>query len=178
MIKNSEQIANLNKNAIDALMSIANTALASAERLTTLNLNTARSVLEDGTANVKAMSEAGNPQELINIVTSQTQPAIAKATAYGASLQEISGEAQAELTSAIEKMVGEYQKSLSSLLEEAAKNSGGNAMPAFSALQNVINSANSAFGNLQSSARQLAEQAQANMQAVNKATTAAISKSK
>ena len=39
--------------------------LRQAERLTALNLNTARSVLEDGVANAKAVLAAKDPQELL-----------------------------------------------------------------------------------------------------------------
>ena len=55
---NPEQFAAANKAAVDSLLSVANTALASAERIATLNLETARSVLEDSAASAKALMAA------------------------------------------------------------------------------------------------------------------------
>ncbi|HET6718808.1 MAG TPA: phasin family protein, partial [Rhodocyclaceae bacterium] len=46
----TEQFAAANKVAVDSLLTVANTALASAERIAALNLNTARSIIEDGVA--------------------------------------------------------------------------------------------------------------------------------
>ena len=51
-----EKFVAANKVAVESLLSVANTALASAERLAALNLNTARSSLEDGVASVQALS--------------------------------------------------------------------------------------------------------------------------
>ena len=46
MFTTPEQFAAANKASVDAMLSLANTALASAERIAALNLNTARSMLE------------------------------------------------------------------------------------------------------------------------------------
>ena len=43
MITTPEQLVAANKASVDALLSLANTALASAERVAALNLNTPRS---------------------------------------------------------------------------------------------------------------------------------------
>ena len=58
MFNTPEQFAAANKASVDAMLTLANTALASAERIAALNLNTARSMLEDGVANAKAMPTA------------------------------------------------------------------------------------------------------------------------
>ena len=47
MITTPEQFAAANKVSVDALLSLANTALASSERVAAVNLNTALSMLED-----------------------------------------------------------------------------------------------------------------------------------
>ena len=45
MFKTPEQFASANKATVDSLLSLANTALASAERIAALNLNTARAAV-------------------------------------------------------------------------------------------------------------------------------------
>ena len=74
---NVEQFAAANKATVDSLLAVANTALASAERVAALNLSTARSALEAQ----KAMA----------------QPAMEKAAAYSRSIYEISTQTQQEL---------------------------------------------------------------------------------
>ena len=76
MITNPEQFAAANKASVDAMLSLANTALASAERIAALNLNTARSMLEDGVANTKAVLGAKDPREAMTLSVSQIQPAV------------------------------------------------------------------------------------------------------
>ena len=59
---NVEQFAAANKATVDSLLSVANTALASAERVAALNLSTARSALEDVASNTRQVMEAKTPQ--------------------------------------------------------------------------------------------------------------------
>ena len=63
MFKTPEQFAAANKATVDSLLSLANTALASAERIAALNLNTARSVMEDSVSSAKAIMGAKDVQE-------------------------------------------------------------------------------------------------------------------
>src|SRR5574343_2003387 len=51
---NTEQFIAANKATVDSLLAVANTALASAERIAALNLNTARSALEDTASGVQS----------------------------------------------------------------------------------------------------------------------------
>jgi hypothetical protein len=55
MNKLPAQFAEANKASVEAMLTIANTVFASAERLAALNLNTARTMLEDSVANTKAL---------------------------------------------------------------------------------------------------------------------------
>jgi hypothetical protein len=61
----TEQFASANKANVETLLTIANTAFASAERLAALNLNTARAMLEDSVANAKALLAVKDVQQLI-----------------------------------------------------------------------------------------------------------------
>ena len=125
---NTEQFAAANKATVDSLLSVANTALASAERIAALNLNTARAALEDTASGVKTVLEAKDPQAALAAQSALVQPAVEKAVAYSESLYEISNEAQQELTKMFEAQFGEFQKSVAGMVEMAAKShcwSGG-----------------------------------------------------
>ena len=58
MYTTPEQLASANKANVESMLTLDNTAFASAERFAALNLNTARAVLEDSVNNAKA---AGHP---------------------------------------------------------------------------------------------------------------------
>jgi len=178
MTINTEKFVAANKAAVDSLLSVANTALASAERIASLNLNTARATLEDSVSSVKAIAGAKSIQDVAAIATSLTQPAIEKATAYAHSVSEITSQTQAELTKMVEAQFGDFQKTITGLVEQATKAAPAGSEAAVAAVQSAIAAATSAFGNMNTAAKQFAEQAQANVASATKAATAAVKKSK
>ena len=121
MFTTPEQFAAANKATVDSLLSLANTALASAERIAALNLNTARSVMEDSVSGAKALMGAKDVQEALSIQASLAQPNVEKAVAYSRSVYEISAQTQEELSKMVEAQFGDFQKTVSGLLDKAAK---------------------------------------------------------
>jgi len=178
MTVNTEKFVAANKAAVDSLLSVANTALASAERLAALNLNTARAALEDSVSGVKAIAGAKGVQDVASAATSLTQPAIEKATAYARSVYEITSQTQGELTKLVEAQFGDFQKTIAGLVEQAAKAAPAGSESAVAAVQSAIAAATSAFGNMNAAAKQFAEQAQTNVASATQAVTAAAKKSK
>jgi len=174
---NPEQFAAANKAAVDSLLSVANTALASAERIASLNLETARSVLEDSVSNAKALMGAKDPQEALSIQASLAQPSVEKAVAYSKSVYEISSETQEQLTKMVEAQFGDFQKNVAAMLEKAAKSAPAGSDVAVAAVQSAIAAANSAFDNMRKTAKQVTEMAQSNVAAATSATAKAVKKS-
>ena len=147
---NPEQFAAANKATVDSLLSVANTALASAERIAALNLNTARSLVEDSVSGAKAMMGAKDVQEALSIQASLTQPNVEKAVAYSRSVYEISAQIQEELSKMVEGQFGDFQKTVTGLLDKA-------------------------FDNMNKAAKQVAEITEANVAAATNATVKAVS---
>ena len=173
---NTEQFAAANKAAVDSLLSVANTALASAERIANLNLETARAAFEDSAANTKALLGAKDVQEAISIQASLAQPNIDKAVAYGRSVAEISTQTQEELAKLVEAQFGDFQKSVAGMLEKAAKSAPAGSDVAVAAVQSAIAAATSAFDNMRKSAQQVTALAQNNIAAATSATAKAAKK--
>ena len=163
-----EQFAAANKATVDSLLSVANTALASAERIAALNLNAARSALEDTASGVKSVLSAKDPQEALAVQSALAQPAVEKAVAYSRSVYEITAQTQQELAKMVEAQFGDFQKSIAGMVELATKSAPAGSESAIAAIQNAIAAANSAFGNMNSVAKQFSDAAQANMTAVTK----------
>ncbi|TXT24585.1 MAG: phasin [Rhodocyclaceae bacterium] len=163
---NPEQFAAANKATVDSLLSVANTALASAERA--LNLNTARAALEDTVSGVKSVMGAKDPKEALAAQTALAQPAVEKAVAYSRSVYEITAQTQQDLAKMVEAQFGDFQKSIAGMVEKATKSAPAGSEGAVAAIQSAIAAANSAFGNMNAVAKQFADAAQANIAAVTK----------
>lgn len=174
MFNTPEQFATTNKASVEALLNLANTAFASAERIAALNLNTARSLLEDSVSNTKALLGAKDIQELIALQTTLAQPAVEKAVAYSRSLYEIAAQTQEEISKVVEAQFTETNKNVASVLDKAAKNAPAGSDVAVAAVKSAIAAANSAYDSISKAAKQVAEIAEANVAAATSATVKAV----
>ena len=173
---NTEQFAAANKAAVDSLLSVANTALASAERIATLNLEATRSAIEESASNAKALMGAKDVQEALKIQAELAKPNVDKAVAYSKSVYEISTETQEQFTKMVEAQFGDFQKTIAGMLDQATKSAPAGSETAVAAVKSAFAAANSAFENMRKSAQQMTEMAQTNMAAATSATTKAAKK--
>lgn len=174
MFATPETLANANKANVEALLTLANTAFASAERLAALNLNTARSLLEDGVSNAKALLGAKDLQEAITLQATLAQPSIEKAVAYSRSVYEISAQTQEEMSKLVEAQFAEVNKNVASALDKAAKSAPAGSDVAVAAVKSAIAAANSAYDTMSKAAKQVAEITEANVAAATSATVKAV----
>jgi len=175
MFATPEQFAATNKANVEALLTVANSAFASAERLAALNLNTARTLLEDTMANTKSVLGAKDVQELLTLQTSLAQPLVEKAVAYNRSVYEIATQNQEEISKLLEAQVSELNKNLAAVLDKAAKSAPAGSDVAVAAVKSAIAAANSAYDSVSKAAKQVAEIAEANVAAATNATVKAVS---
>jgi phasin family protein len=165
---NLEQFAASNKATVDSLLAVANTALATAERIAALNLGAARTALEDSATATRAVLGAKNPNEAAALQSSLVQPAVEKAVSYSRSLYEISSESQQQLAKMLETQFADFQKQVAGLVEQATKAAPAGSEGIVAAMQGAIAAANSAFSNMTTMTKQFAETAQANITAATK----------
>ena len=174
----TEQFASANKATVETMLTVANTAFASAERLAALNLNTARAMLEDSVANAKALLGVKDVQQLIAMQATLAQPAVEKAVAYSRSVYEIATQTQEELSKVVEGQFSELNKNVASALDKAAKNAPAGSEAIVAAVKDAVAKANAAFGTASALSKQFTEATQATVAAATKATTAAAKKAK
>jgi phasin family protein len=168
---NLEQFAASNKATVDSLLAVANTALATAERIAALNLGAARTALEDSASATKAVLAVKNPNEAAALQSSMVQPAVEKAVSYSRSLYEISSESQQQLAKMVETQFADFQKQIAGMVAQAAKAAPAGSEGIVAAMQSAVAAANSAFSNMATMTKQFTETAQANMVAATKAAT-------
>jgi len=174
MYTTPEQLASANKANVETLLTLANTAFASAERLAALNLNTARTLLEESVSNAKSLLAAKDAQELLGLQSSLAQPAVEKAVAYSRSIYEIASQTQEEISKVLEGQFAELNKNIATALDKAAKNAPAGSDVAVAAVKSAIAAANSAFDSMSKAAKQVTEIAEANVAAATNATVKAV----
>ncbi|MCX7171464.1 MAG: phasin family protein [Proteobacteria bacterium] len=174
MFATPEQLASTNKANVEAILTLANTAFASAERLAALNLNTARSLLEDSVASAKALFGVKDIQGFVSLQTTLAQPAVEKAVAYSRSIYEIATQTQEEVSKIVESQYAETNRNVTSALEKAAKNAPAGSDVAVAAVKSAIAAANSAYDSMTKAAKQVAEITEANVAAATNATVKAV----
>lgn len=171
MIATPEKLAASNKATIESLLGVSAAAMASAERLAALNLNTARAMIEDSMAHLKALTEAKDPQAFVTLQTSLVQPVAEKLAAYYRSVYEIASQSQEEITKLLESQFAGLNSTMNAALDEAAKSAPAGSDVAISAAKSALAAANSAYDSVSKVARQVVDIAEAN---INAATSAAI----
>ena len=169
-----EQFATSNKTYVESLLTIANTAFASAERFAALNLNTARSVLEGSVTSAKSLLAIKDVQELLSTQSTLAKPTLEKFVAYSRSVYEIGSQTQEELTKVFEAQYGEINKNISTALDKAAKSAPAGSDVAVAAVKSAIAAANSAYDSINKAAKQVAGIAEANVTAATNATVKAV----
>ncbi len=174
MYTTPEQLAGANKANVESLLTVANTAFASAERLAALNLNTARTLLEDSVNTAKFLLGAKDVQELVSMQAAMAQPAFEKAVAYSRSVYEIASQTQEEFSKIFDSQYVEMNKNVSSVLDKAVKNAPAGSDVAVAAVKSAIAAANSAYETMNKAAKQVAEMTEANVAAATSATVKAV----
>lgn len=162
MAVNLEQLAASNQATVESLLALANTALASAERVAALNLSTARDALKDSASNAKALLSVKDPQQALTAQTALVQPAVEKAVAYSKSMLEISSESQQQFAKTLENTFAGYQQHVASLIDLATKAAPAGSEQVIAGIKAAMEQANSAFGNLAQMSKQFTDTAQAN----------------
>lgn len=169
-----EQITANNKASVEALLALANTNFATYERLAALNFNAGKTAFEDGVNHAKALLNAKDIQEFVNLNVAAAQPGLEKAIAYSRSVYELASQTQGEFTKFIENQAGEFNKNVVGLLDKFAKNAPAGSDVAVAAVKSALAAANSAYDSFTKVAKQATEIAEANMAAA----TAAVTKEK
>ena len=175
---NNESFLSAQKTAVDTLLSVVNTALASAERVAALNLHATREAFEDMARNGKAVLSVKSPQEAMALPTNLAQPHIEKGVAYTRSVYEITSAAREDATAIVERKFEEFKQSMASLTEKIATASPAGSEVAVATLKSAVDAANQAFARFNESMSQVKEITENNVALVGNATVKAVPKAK
>lgn len=169
-----EQFANAQKAQIDSLLLLANTAFVGVERLAALNLNTARSLLEDSAASAQALFAAKDVQSFLAIQSSLFQPTVDKAAIWSRSAYEIGTATHEELGKTLEAKFAEASQALDTSLDELIKHAPAGTDAAVSAsvgaVKSAIGVASNAYETFSKASKQVSEYAESKFATAAKPT--------
>ena len=167
----AEQVLAAQKANLETLFGLTNKAFEGVEKLVELNLQVAKASLGEAAESTKAALSVKDAQELLALQTGLLQPAAEKAAAYSRHLYDIAAATGAEITKATESQISDAQKKFMTAVDGAVKNAPAGTENAVALVKSAVAAANNAYESVHKAAKQAAEVAEANFQAV---TTTAV----
>ncbi|MBQ0936861.1 phasin family protein [Ideonella paludis] len=163
----AEQIVAAQKANLETLFDLTNKAFEGVEKLVELNLQVAKASMGEAAETTKAALAVKDAQELLSLQAGLLQPAAEKAAAYSRHLYDIAAATNAEVTKVAEAQVADLQKSFTGLVDTAVKNAPAGTENAVALVKSALAAANNAYDSVHKAAKQAAEVAEANFQAVS-----------
>lgn len=163
---------------------LTNKVFESVEKIVDLNMNVAKTSLEESAVTAKQLLSAKDPQEFFTLSTSQAQPNTEKALAYSRHLASIATNAQTEFTKAAEAQIAETNRKIIALVDEVSKNAPAGSENAVAFLKSAIGNASAGYEQMTKTTKQAVDALEANLdtavtqfsQAAAKSATKAASK--
>jgi phasin family protein len=178
----AEQLLAAHKANVETLFGLTNKAFEGVEKLVELNLQVAKTSLGEVAETATAALSVKDAQELLALQAALLQPAAEKAAAYSRHLYDIAAATNAEVSRVAEEQAADAQKKFMSVVDTAVKNAPAGTENAVALVKSAVAAANNAYETVNKAAKQAAEVAEANFQAVTstavKATQATPAKAK
>ena len=162
-----EQIVSVQKSNVETLFGLTGTAFEGIEKLVELNMQVAKTAISEAAQTTQAALSVKDAQELLALQASLLQPAAEKAAAYSRYLYEIASSTGAEVSRVAEATGAEAQAKFMSIVDTAVKNAPAGTENAVALVKSAVAAANNALESVQKAAKQAAEVADANFQAMS-----------
>jgi len=162
----AEQVIAAQKANIQTLFGLTGKAFEGVEKLVELNLQVAKAALGEANDATAAALSVKDAQELLSLQASFLQPAAEKAAAYTRHVYDIAAATNTEVVKAAEAQVADAQKKFLGLVDSASKNAPAGTENAVALVRSAVAAANNAFESVQKAAKQAADVAEANFQAI------------
>ena len=166
-----EQLLAAQKANLETLFGLTNKAFEGVEKLVELNLQVARTALGEAAETASAALSVKDAQELLALQAGLLQPVAEKAAAYGRHVYDIAAATNAEVAKVAEAKLADAQTRFMSLVDTAAKNAPAGTENAVTLVKSALAAANNAYESVHKAAKQAADVAEANFQAM---TTTAV----
>ncbi len=158
---------------INALVTVGNTALLSAERMAALNLHAVREVMLDFAQGTQRMLQIQSAQDAAGLHRQLAKPQVEKGVLYSRSLAEISAAAQQDAVRLIEAQYSGFMSSMSELANQIAKATPMGSEVAVAAIRSTMRSTSEAFERFNDAVERLTSVAEESVSTMGNATVKA-----
>ncbi len=174
----TEQFTTFQQQSLKAMQEYAMASLSGVEKLTELNLQAAKTTVEEGVQNSFAMFQSKDPKALADTLSEQAKPASDKLGAYAKHVYQIANETAAEMSRIAEKQVSEASQHMFLAIDEFSKSApaGTEGIAAF--YKSAVSAANSAWDQVSKSGKQFVEITEANVDTATRAAQQATKRAK
>ena len=161
-----DQLMAAQKANVETLFGLTNKAFEGVEKLVELNLQVAKTAMNEAAEATKAAMSVKDAQELLALQASLLQPSAEKAASYSRHVYDILAGTQAEVTKATEGTMADVQKKMMAAVDTAIKNAPAGTENAAALMKSAVAAANNAYESVHKAAKQAADVAESNFQAM------------
>ncbi len=161
-----EQVMAAHKANVEILFGLTNKAFEGVEKLVELNMQVAKTALAESADTTKAVLSVKDAQELLALQAGLLQPSAEKAAAYNRHVYDIVAATNAEVSKVAEEQMADAQKKFMAMVDTMVKNAPAGTENAVALVKSAMAAANNAYESVHKAAKQAAEVAEANFQAV------------
>ncbi len=163
----AEQILAAHKANVETLFGLTSKAFEGVEKLVELNLQVVKTAWGEVAETTKAALSVKDAQELLALQAGLLQPAAEKAAAYGRYVYDITSGTNADISKVAEAQAAEAQKKFLAVVDTAVKNAPAGTENAVALVKSAVAAANNAYESVHKAAKQAADVAEANFQAIS-----------
>ena len=157
-----EQIIAANKANMETLANLTNKAFEGVEKLVELNIQVAKTALNENVESAKQVMSARDAQQLMALQAGMVQPLAEKIMAYSRHLYNIANDTQAAFTKASDSELQQGSKKLQSMVDELTKSAPAGSEAAVQAIKQAVAAANNAYETTQKAVKQALDISQNN----------------
>jgi phasin family protein len=160
-----ENLSEVQKQNIDAMMKLSQKAFEGIEKMVELQLNAARSSLQETSEKFKALMSVKDAQEMVQVNKDLATPSAEKALAYSKTIYDIASQTSGEVQRLIDAQIADANKRLLDALDDFTKNAPAGSENVVAMMKSSLTAASSAYETANKAARQVVEMAERNMRA-------------
>jgi phasin family protein len=159
-----EQFSAWQRAAIDTTIACAQAALTGAEQLLRLNLDAARTALEQHAQSARELLAAGDAQELIRLRSRLAQQSMQQAAEYAQNVYELVSHTQAQLARQAEQQFERFSEDVLKPAQQAGQGGPGSEV-AVAAVKSSLAASAAMMDNLNRATKQFADLSEATIRA-------------
>jgi phasin family protein len=156
-IPGTDDFQKLQREALDASTAAATKTLEGFQKLAALNMQTARTALEQSTEQIEALLKARDAKTLSDLVTGMARLSPEQFSAYARAVYAISSETGGDVAAMVQKQIVDSNSKLAAAVESLAGGMTGGAPNASDFIAQSMKAAQSAYDQMQAAAQQFTQ---------------------